>query len=570
MCIFSSARPPSVPSGERGREGDPTRGVAEVARPCTFLGPSRKRGPPKGYIDAIEARLHQTEALIGILLSSRDQRAKEVLEDLAERLVSAGRLSQGTYPTYALCAPTGRQAHRAPSPTPLYLSSKGHVLTVCVRLYQDPLAKEIITRVDNSPYGYKGRSRGAEAPTTRTRTTAPPEQREGDGNAVHATHPSNEWQDRVIERLNERAAIRNTLLPEDQVVSGPRAAPPPPPTAQTDENPDAEDGTESGYSDAASPISANSSLGPRRRRVPTLLLLAMFSLAARYSSRTADMSPPEDGTMWTAGDEYMEDAKVILDRTYAASRPSTCQALLLLGYREVGIGAMAQAWLYVGMAVRMAQDLGLHKSAEKWTAALGRSLFSKAELQERRRIWYGQICQSIYAIKPATSRPAELARLDSLLTKWSLELPEHLRFDPAAPKLPPPPPHVLTLHMQYWCTVLLLHRPLCVSYRPPVCLTAQLIDRKPLPSIRLIQDSEKPMSPSASSVKEAEIRANSRRHYNICVQAANHITFIVSVYGEYYIPSRASVFPCYYVFTAGIMHVATRTCALLSSFAASC
>ena len=36
---------------------------------CTFLGPSRKRGPPKGYIDAIEARLHQTEAVLGIILS---------------------------------------------------------------------------------------------------------------------------------------------------------------------------------------------------------------------------------------------------------------------------------------------------------------------------------------------------------------------------------------------------------------------------------------------------------------------------------------------------------------------
>lgn len=264
--------------------------------------------------------------------------------------------------------------------------------------------------------------------------------------------------------------------------------------------------------------------------------------------------------MWMAGDEYLEDAKVILDRTYAASRPSTCQALLLLGYREVGIGAMAQAWTYIGMAVRMAQDLGLHKSAEKWTS-VGRNLFSTAELQERRRIWYGcvvmdkyvstyigrpvairerdfdtelpivddteemelwsphpspqvlddpadvplhklspvpgyilscfnasaklctstsrqsprvsnpyllsfaalilsQICQNIYAIKPATNRVAELARLDSQLTKWSLELPEHLRFDPASPKNPPPPPHILTVHMQYWCTMLLLHRPL--------------------------------------------------------------------------------------------------------------
>ena len=61
---------------------------------CTFLGPSRKRGPPKGYIDAIEARLHQTEAVLGIILSlaggldgSRgdgDPGATSLIEDLCQ------------------------------------------------------------------------------------------------------------------------------------------------------------------------------------------------------------------------------------------------------------------------------------------------------------------------------------------------------------------------------------------------------------------------------------------------------------------------------------------------------
>ncbi|RPD74283.1 hypothetical protein L226DRAFT_571724 [Lentinus tigrinus ALCF2SS1-7] len=106
----------------------------------------------------------KTEALIGILLSSNDSRAKGVLEDLAE----------------------------------------------------DPLAKEIINHVDNSSYGYKGRSSGIEAPTSRTRVQ--PDPREGDSNVMHATHPSNEWQDEVIKRLNS-AAHRNTLLPDDQVAS---------------------------------------------------------------------------------------------------------------------------------------------------------------------------------------------------------------------------------------------------------------------------------------------------------------------------------------------------------------
>lgn len=53
---------------------------------CTFLGPSRKRGPPKGYIDAIEARLHQTEALLGIMISSADERAQSLLKDISQVL----------------------------------------------------------------------------------------------------------------------------------------------------------------------------------------------------------------------------------------------------------------------------------------------------------------------------------------------------------------------------------------------------------------------------------------------------------------------------------------------------
>lgn len=99
--------------------------------------------------------------------------------------------------------------------------------------------------------------------------------------------------------------------------------------------------------------------------------------------------------MWTAGDAYLAEAKRLLDLSYSSSRPATCQALLLMGYREIGIGAMAQAWLYIGMAIRMAQDLGLHKNADQWTHS-GASLFTRVELQERRRIWYACVIMDKY------------------------------------------------------------------------------------------------------------------------------------------------------------------------------
>lgn len=67
------------------------------------------------------------------------------------------------------------------------------------------------------------------------------------------------------------------------------------------------------------------------------------------------------------------------------------------------------------------------------------------------------IVQTIYAVKEVTSRTLEAVQLEQTLDRWYLGLPEHLRYVPGAVV---PPPHVLTLHMQYWCAVLLVHRPL--------------------------------------------------------------------------------------------------------------
>lgn len=115
--------------------------------------------------------------------------------------------------------------------------------------------------------------------------------------------------------------------------------------------------------------------------------------------------------MWTAGDNFLQLAKSLLDSTYASSFPSTVQSLLLLGYREIGIGAMAQAWAYTGMAVRMAQDLGMHRSADGWArVGMGR-LFGERELQERRRIWWGCVVLDGY-VSTYIGRPLAIFESD--------------------------------------------------------------------------------------------------------------------------------------------------------------
>lgn len=45
-------------------------------------GPSYKRGPPKGYIHAIEQRWHQVESLLGAVMQCSDPRVQSVVTDL--------------------------------------------------------------------------------------------------------------------------------------------------------------------------------------------------------------------------------------------------------------------------------------------------------------------------------------------------------------------------------------------------------------------------------------------------------------------------------------------------------
>lgn len=81
-------------------------------------------------------------------------------------------------------------------------------------------------------------------------------------------------------------------------------------------------------------------------KVPLVLLLSMFALAARYS----DLEPARtDGKYWTAGQDYFERAKAVLNYDYGSSKLVSVQALLLLAYREIGTGAMSASWLFTGM-----------------------------------------------------------------------------------------------------------------------------------------------------------------------------------------------------------------------------
>jgi hypothetical protein len=126
----------------------------------------------------------------------------------------------------------------------------------------------------------------------------------------------------------------------------------------------------------------------------------------------------------------------------------------------------------------------------------------------------GKIMHDIYAIKPSQGRHTAAVRLEEDLDKWYLDLPESIRYDVAAPSNNVPPPHILTLHMQYWTAVLLLHRPLYVSFhRSLVTLVSPICSTRHLP--RCLQSGE-----------DTEICSTAKKEFDACVRAANHITSI--------------------------------------------
>ncbi|KAG9046224.1 hypothetical protein FS837_004856 [Tulasnella sp. UAMH 9824] len=343
-------------------------------------------------------------------------------------------------------------------------------------------------------------------------------------------------------------------------------------------------------------------------RIPNFLLLAMFSVAARYSN---DTPLPPDGEMWQAGDDYFDRARELLVTFTSLSRLEYVQAMLLMGYREIGLGTMAQAWLYLGVAIRSAQDVGLHRSLAKWQLS-GARRFTDEEKETRARIWHcavrldryvstyigrplsvyehdydthipeedpdeenelwaeyptfaagieqiedlklsskpqparviscfkqsitlskllGGIVRNLYVIRvPSSStRYRERALIEQKLEKWLIELPEHFRCENPNK---PTSPNVLTLHMQYWCTVLLLNRPFIRPHE------------------------RNPSSPGSSSSGEPEdAAAVMAKAFATCQNAANQITNIASAFADAFCIRRAPAIFTYYIFTASIMHV---------------
>ncbi|GBC04273.1 hypothetical protein RclHR1_05590028 [Rhizophagus clarus] len=127
-------------------------------------------------------------------------------------------------------------------------------------------------------------------------------------------------------------------------------------------------------------------LNDKSNPLSPLLVYSVFAMGAKYSDDVnvrLDPMKPE-----TAGLAYYNRAKDLLDDFLDTPRLSTVQAqILMLKYQE-GIrrpGFFFRSWLYFGVIIRMAQDLGLNKNFDKWNLNV-----SREDMICRKRVW--QVC----------------------------------------------------------------------------------------------------------------------------------------------------------------------------------
>ncbi|RDH27426.1 fungal-specific transcription factor domain-domain-containing protein [Aspergillus welwitschiae] len=115
-----------------------------------------------------------------------------------------------------------------------------------------------------------------------------------------------------------------------------------------------------------------------------LLLYSMMALAARYSDNPEVRTVPNDPS--TAGDGFSHKARALLFEEIKAPRVSTVVAAAHISLYEMAKDNEPAGWIYLGIAIRMAYNLGLHIDPHLWVS----SGFMASEDAELRSIaWWG-------------------------------------------------------------------------------------------------------------------------------------------------------------------------------------
>ncbi|KAL2842157.1 fungal-specific transcription factor domain-containing protein [Aspergillus pseudoustus] len=114
-----------------------------------------------------------------------------------------------------------------------------------------------------------------------------------------------------------------------------------------------------------------------------LLLNCILAIASRLSLRPEVLTDPNDPN--TAGRLFLEKAEIILHYELKNPNITTLQALCIMGDIYVAIGADAACWLHIGMASRLALDMGLNIDSASVAPS---GWLAPEEVELRKRIYW--------------------------------------------------------------------------------------------------------------------------------------------------------------------------------------
>lgn len=104
----------------------------------------------------------------------------------------------------------------------------------------------------------------------------------------------------------------------------------------------------------------------KEKKVDTVLVDAVCALSARFSAMEgaaiADGEPLDPGQKKSDnGHQFAHRAMIAVVDTFPCPTLSAVQACLLLAYEQFGSNHDSGLWMYLGISIRMAQDLGIQK-----------------------------------------------------------------------------------------------------------------------------------------------------------------------------------------------------------------
>lgn len=120
----------------------------------------------------------------------------------------------------------------------------------------------------------------------------------------------------------------------------------------------------------------------RQETLPPYLFYAVLGLASRFSGDPAFRNP-QPGAERPPCTIFYEQARSLIKDEYDHSQIATVQSLLLLSIQQLGFCESQKAWLYIGMAIRMAQDLGLNRELTEQEQSQNRRW-----AEQRKRTWW--------------------------------------------------------------------------------------------------------------------------------------------------------------------------------------